>query len=665
MEEAFDPYRKWLGIPPEEQPPNHYRLLGIALFEDDADVISNAADRQMAHVRTYQTGKRAPLSQALLNELSAAKICLLDPARKHDYDRDLAARHAAMPRAVAAPAAEMPIARAAPQNPRVAVPVGAPIVIPAQAAASDPAIQLRTKRSAPVAVADAPIAVSSRGMRSRAVRRSSPSAAIGIVAAVGLLVVLVLLVAFFLGGNGGATGDANDGDRGSQRSPKSAKPDSGQPDPNRGPANTPPSTVGDGVGVPIAKSTGHDDRVTQPVKPAPPAEAPDAKHGDDGDPVASKDAPDDASPSDVSTSKPPPSDADAPPTRPAVVKKPPPPSPAAIDKAYRIVRKEFEPQLREAFEPEERFDVARQIVERAASTEEPAMKYALYVLARNLGVQMASAEQAFDVIDLLAGQFDVDGFDMKRQSLYDVAQFVTLELEDYSQLLRLTQRTAREALVAEKSDAAVALTLLSKAMSLKVRTPKALKELPRLEDLLADVDRLAADVAEYDREVKGFERNSRQLEKDANDAGANLSVGRYWLLVKGDWSKALPHLAKGADPVWKDPATIDLAQPNTAADQTALADAWYALGLRKGGYSAPRVFERAKMWYGQAIETAAEADKLAIAAKIADVEKQLKALRPSADPNATDAAAPAEGVSPDTPAAAAEPDADDAPAFPQ
>lgn len=23
----FDPYHKWLGIPPKDQPPNHYRLL--------------------------------------------------------------------------------------------------------------------------------------------------------------------------------------------------------------------------------------------------------------------------------------------------------------------------------------------------------------------------------------------------------------------------------------------------------------------------------------------------------------------------------------------------------------------------------------------------------------------------------------------------------------
>ena len=30
--DGFDPYRKWLGIPPQEQPPNHYRLLGIGLL---------------------------------------------------------------------------------------------------------------------------------------------------------------------------------------------------------------------------------------------------------------------------------------------------------------------------------------------------------------------------------------------------------------------------------------------------------------------------------------------------------------------------------------------------------------------------------------------------------------------------------------------------------
>ena len=87
----FDPYRKWLGIPSEEQPPNHYRLLGVGLFESDPDVISNAADRQMVHVRSFHTGQHARLSQQVLNELSAARVCLLDAEKRAAYDQQLRA----------------------------------------------------------------------------------------------------------------------------------------------------------------------------------------------------------------------------------------------------------------------------------------------------------------------------------------------------------------------------------------------------------------------------------------------------------------------------------------------------------------------------------------------------------------------------------------------
>jgi len=43
MSRRFDPYHRWLGIPPHEQPPDHYRLLGLARFEAEADVIATAA----------------------------------------------------------------------------------------------------------------------------------------------------------------------------------------------------------------------------------------------------------------------------------------------------------------------------------------------------------------------------------------------------------------------------------------------------------------------------------------------------------------------------------------------------------------------------------------------------------------------------------------------
>ncbi len=89
MSKAFDPYHAWLGIPPEKQPPNHYDLLGIPLFEDGPDVIEAAANRQMGHLRTYQTGKHGELSQRLLNEVAAARVCLLNAEKKARYDLEL------------------------------------------------------------------------------------------------------------------------------------------------------------------------------------------------------------------------------------------------------------------------------------------------------------------------------------------------------------------------------------------------------------------------------------------------------------------------------------------------------------------------------------------------------------------------------------------------
>lgn len=85
----FDAYHKWLGIPPRDQPPNHYRLLGIELFESDADVIDTAADQRMAFLRVCATGEYADVAEKLLNELAAGRLCLLDLRRRTEYDARL------------------------------------------------------------------------------------------------------------------------------------------------------------------------------------------------------------------------------------------------------------------------------------------------------------------------------------------------------------------------------------------------------------------------------------------------------------------------------------------------------------------------------------------------------------------------------------------------
>lgn len=122
MAKAFDPYHHWLGIPPGDQPANCYRLLGVPQFEDDAAVIESAADRQMAHVRTFANGPQAAISQRILNELSQARVTLLDSKRRAAYDTVLR---------TAAPADRAEEAKPAPGAKQV-------IVLPPQGMAAEP-----------------------------------------------------------------------------------------------------------------------------------------------------------------------------------------------------------------------------------------------------------------------------------------------------------------------------------------------------------------------------------------------------------------------------------------------------------------------------------------------------------------------------------------------
>ena len=89
MDESFDPYYKWLAIPTEDQPPSHYRLLAIESGEGDAEVIANAADQRISHLRILEMGEQGSAAAALIAEIQAARDCLLDAEKRAAYDAQL------------------------------------------------------------------------------------------------------------------------------------------------------------------------------------------------------------------------------------------------------------------------------------------------------------------------------------------------------------------------------------------------------------------------------------------------------------------------------------------------------------------------------------------------------------------------------------------------
>jgi hypothetical protein len=150
MSDDFDPYLDWLGIDPEERPADHYRLLGIVRFESRFDAIRAAADQRMSHVRKYQTGPKSLYTQKVLNDLAAARLCLLDPSTKASYDAALRAKeaaarpgprpatHAGGPVSPSSPLPQRPPQQATIPQPHPGVSAGMPTGIPLTAGPAAP-----------------------------------------------------------------------------------------------------------------------------------------------------------------------------------------------------------------------------------------------------------------------------------------------------------------------------------------------------------------------------------------------------------------------------------------------------------------------------------------------------------------------------------------------
>src|SRR6516225_9692138 len=78
----------WLGLPPGEWPPDHYRLLGLEPGEDNAELIEQRVHQRLDAVRCYQMMHPEQATEAM-NRLAQAFVCLTEPASKKQYDSEL------------------------------------------------------------------------------------------------------------------------------------------------------------------------------------------------------------------------------------------------------------------------------------------------------------------------------------------------------------------------------------------------------------------------------------------------------------------------------------------------------------------------------------------------------------------------------------------------
>jgi hypothetical protein len=284
----------------------------------------------------------------------------------------------------------------------------------------------------------------------------------------------------------------------------------------------------------------------------------------------------------------------------------PVPDTAARQAALSAVKDVFKDDYAAAKTPVKKSELASKLFEQAGKTADPVERYVLLDEAVAIGVEGDDLSGARNALDQLVALFQVP----------KSARYVAAWKE---MLARARQPETVRALLGDMNrlfDDSVKAAELDDA---KVIGDYAATTAQRLRDV-AEIKLVRDRNLELAGRQKEYAAAKTALDKLAgspDDPEANLTVGRYRALVEKDWVNALPQLAKGSDPVWKELATKTAAAGSQPAALAAVADAWWDAAQSKPAQKA-ELLAGARFWYQAALGSLAGLQKTRVENRIAE-----------------------------------------------
>jgi hypothetical protein len=282
-------------------------------------------------------------------------------------------------------------------------------------------------------------------------------------------------------------------------------------------------------------------------------------------------------------------------------------------------QKEAEKTIREVFKDQygrptlaDRQALARELLQQAQSPDNPpAVRYVLLRDAQSLG----DLETGAKAVELMSKHFDVNLLALRLKTLN---LSIPKTPEEFKPLAEQYLALSEDALQA--GDAEVA----DKAAQAAMANARKAKDVP----LLTRTQARAKEMGELRARADAVRKAEETLQRDANNPGANGLVGRYECLVRGDWEKGLPLLAKSDSPL-KAAAALDLAAPTEPAKQIEAGDAWWTASEGETGTAKQNLRGRALHWYGKALSKATGLTKLKLENRFQEMGRKAAAEAPS------------------------------------
>jgi hypothetical protein len=252
-----------------------------------------------------------------------------------------------------------------------------------------------------------------------------------------------------------------------------------------------------------------------------------------------------------------------------------------IKKLYRIDSHKFASDMH---------DLAVKLISQAMETQDDhAARFVLYREAAALAAKSGDFVGAMAVLDELGQQFDTDLGALKVGAIKAAA--TAGKTASPKALCASALDVAADAFGA--NDPNIARELIDTAASIAEKL--------KSEELKARVEVRRKQLKQVLEVFAKYRTALRKVESNPADADANLVVGRYACLIKGDWNRGLSLLARGADATMKALANRDMKNPEDASEQVELADAWWDVGESADEIYRRQALGRAAYWYSEAI----------------------------------------------------------------
>lgn len=238
-----------------------------------------------------------------------------------------------------------------------------------------------------------------------------------------------------------------------------------------------------------------------------------------------------------------------------------------------------------------RTKLANMLLDQAGRTHSDATaRFVLLKEAADLACAANDADTAIRAIDLLAGDFDIEPFDLKIAAL----RRIVLAVSASNQARRAVEQCldlAEEAMLRQHDAAAESLLgLAQNAANKSNQVNVALKVRQRQKEFTA-----------LRQEQGEFQAAQVRLRAGQASAADRLVIGKMLCFLIGDWKNGLGLLADGQDADLSKIAGMELrAVPGNAMVCMGVANAWWEVAQHQPRMQKKQVLRHAAQWYRQA-----------------------------------------------------------------